>query len=225
MPATTTALDGRETISDGNVVAEILRQGILAGDYAPGQRLVEADLIEDINASRAAVRASLATLAVEGLVEKIRHRGVRVRSLDLDEALEITEIRAALESMCVAKATVRISDSEKDELRAIGADMKTAVGEGDIERYSKLNGELHRAILEASGTKIAPEIVNRLKAQQARFSIRLARQANRPAKSLPEHLKIIEAVCSGDPDHAKKRMEEHLLSVREATQEFFASRR
>lgn len=206
-------------------MADILRKLILAGDYVPGQRLIEADLIEDLNASRAAVRSCLATLAVEGLVEKIRHRGVRVRSLELDEAIEIVEIRVVLESMCVAKAAARIDDAGRVRLRSIGEAMRKAVEIGDLERYSGLNSELHTEILDLSGAKIAPDIVKRLKAQQSRFSIRLAMQPNRPTKSLPEHLEIIEAVCSGQPERASRMMEEHLSSVGQATQEFFASKR
>ena len=75
--------------SDADRVTSRLRQAIVAGDFAPRQRLVETDLIAMFDASRGAVRAALATLTVAGLVEKIRNRGARVRAVELDEALEI----------------------------------------------------------------------------------------------------------------------------------------
>lgn len=210
-------------ISDGSVVAGILRKGIELGDFVPGQRLVEADLIEALNASRGAVRSSFAMLEADGLVEKIRHRGVRVRSLDLEEALEIVEIRTMLESMCVAKTARNASRQDRENLRRIGAAMQNAVADSDLELYSALNEELHRTLLRISGARLAPELVKRLKIQQARFSIRLARQPNRPAVSLPEHLEIIDSVCAGEPERARTAMEQHLGSVYRATEQFFAS--
>lgn len=211
-------------VSDGTVVAEMLREGMRVGDYVPGQRLIEADLIEEFNASRGAVRSSFAMLETEGLVEKVRHRGVRIRSLELDEALEIVEIRAMLESMCVAKAAENASAEDCEVLRHIVAEMGGAVDESDFERYSALNDRLHVAILDISAMKVAPNIVRRLKIQQARFSIRLAMQPHRPSISLPEHREIVEAVCSRDPERARTAMKEHLCSVQHATAQFFASR-
>lgn len=213
-----------EVISNGAVVADLLRRGIQAGDFVPGQRLVEADLMEDLNASRGAVRSSFAMLEADGLVEKVRHRGVRVRSLELDEALEIVEIRMLLESMCVAKAAVNASKSDREDLRRIAAEMQDAVSGSDLDLYSALNDQLHGAILTISGARMAPEIVKRLKIQQARFSIRLARQPNRPAVSLPEHLDIVEAICTADPERARAAMEKHLSSVYKATEQSFSSR-
>lgn len=222
----TARVEARKTdvVSDGAIVAEMLREGMQAGDFVPGQRLVEADLIEDFNASRGAVRSSFAMLEAEGLVEKVRHRGVRIRSLGLDEALEIVEMRAMIESMCVGKAAENASVEDRAKLRNIVADMDTAVGASDLEGYSALNDLLHSAILDISGTKVAPEIVRRLKIQQARFSVRLAMQPHRPAVSLPEHHEIVDAVCDGDSDRARAAMSEHLSSVQRATAQFFASR-
>lgn len=213
-----------EVISNGAVVADLLRRGIQAGDFVPGQRLVEADLMEDLNASRGAVRSSFAMLEADGLVEKVRHRGVRVRSLELEEALEIVEIRMLLESMCVAKAAVNASKTDREDLRRIAAEMQDAVSGSDLDLYSALNDQLHGAILTISGARMAPEIVKRLKIQQARFSIRLARQPNRPVVSLPEHLDIVEAICTADPERARAAMEKHLSSVYKATEQSFSSR-
>lgn len=214
-----------KVISNGAVVADLLRRGIQAGDFVPGQRLVEADLMEELHASRGAVRSSFAMLEADGLVEKVRHRGVRVRSLALKEALEIVEIRLLLESMCVAKAAEHASPEDRDQLKGIAAEMREAVSSSDLDLYSALNDRLHGAILTISGTQVAPEIVKRLKIQQARFSIRLAMQPNRPAASLPEHLEIVDAVCAGDAERARTAMQSHLSSVYRATERSFSARR
>lgn len=215
----------RESISDADRVAARLRQAIVAGDFAPRQRLVETDLIEMFDASRGAVRAALATLTVEGLVEKIRNRGARVRAVDLDEALEIVEVRAALESMCAARAAERVDEAGMARLRDLGEVMRGAVDSGDGEAYSQANRDLHQAVMDISGSKVAPDIVQRLRAQNVRYRIQLSMQPHRPATSLPEHLEIVEAVCAKDPERAANAMRAHLESVFVATKEYFEKRK
>ena len=205
-------------------VTSRLRQAIVAGEFAPRQRLVETDLIEMFDASRGAVRAALATLTVEGLVEKVRNRGARVRAVDLDEALEIVEVRAALESLCAYRAAERIDDAGVARLRVLAEVMREAVEAGDGEAYSRANRDLHQAVMDISGAKVAPDIVVRLRAQNVRYRIQLAMQANRPSTSLPEHLEIVEAVCAREPERAAAAMRLHLNSVYQATQAHFAER-
>ncbi|WP_249351927.1 GntR family transcriptional regulator [Nocardiopsis akebiae] len=214
----------RQGVSDAERVTSQLRQAIVAGEFAPRQRLVETDLIEMFDASRGAVRAALATLTVEGLVERVRNRGARVRAVDLDEALEIVEVRAALESLCAARAAERIDETGVARLRALGEVMREAVEAGDGEAYSQANRDLHQEVMDISGAKVAPDVVMRLRAQNVRYRIRLAMQPNRPATSLPEHLEIVEAVCAKDPERAAEAMRAHLNSVHQATREYFAER-
>lgn len=209
-----------ETKRDSTFVTDRLRAAITSGELAPNQRLVEADLMEAYGASRGAVRLAIVNLTAEGLVERIQNRSARVRAVDLDEALEIVEIRAAVESLCAGRAATQADESGRDRLRRIGDDMRAAVESGDTERYSDGNRRLHHLILELSGMKVAPDIVDRLRAQGIRHHIRLARQHDRPATSLPEHLAIIDAICDGDPEAATEAMRRHLISVKEATRKY-----
>ena len=79
-------------------LADLLRTAIVNGELVPNQRLVEADLAAEYGASRGNVRVALSELSVEGLVERVQNRGARVRAVSVDEAVEITEVRAALEA-------------------------------------------------------------------------------------------------------------------------------
>lgn len=207
---------------DGAYVTNELRRAITAGELAPNQRLIEADLTEMFGASRGSVRLALANLAAEGLVERIQNRGSRVRAINLDEALEIVELRAALESICAAKAAKHADKEGIARLHKIGEHMRRAVEEGDSETYSDGNRELHEYILTLSRMQVAPDIVNRLRAQNVRYRIRLARHHNRPSVSLPEHLAIIDAISSHDSVAAARAMAAHLESVLEATRNYFS---
>lgn len=206
---------------DAPAITAELRRAITAGELAPNQRLVEADLVEMLGASRGAVRLALVNLEGEGLVERIPHRGARVRAIDLEEALEIVELRAALESMCAARAAERADDAGIARLEAIGERMRVAVDEGDAESYSDGNKALHETVLELSDMRVAPGIVSRLRAQNVRYRIRLATHQNRPSVSLPEHLAIIHAIRARDADAAASAMRVHLTSVLAATRQYF----
>lgn len=165
----------------------------------PNQRLVEADLSTQFDASRASVRSALLELANEGLVERIQNRGARVRAVSLDEAVEISEVRMVLEGLCAAHAAVAVTGEEIRELRSLGASMREAVAEGDLLGYSSLNKELHRRVREIGGQKTASRLLERLRGQNVRHQFRLAMRPGRPAVSLPEHLAIIDAICAHDP--------------------------
>lgn len=194
-------------------VADALRSDILRGEHAPGERLVEAQLTERYGAGREAVRAALVVLAAEGLLVREANRGASVRRISVDEAVQITEARAALESLISAAAARHASDAERDELTRLESEMRTAVGEERFLDYSDLNGVLHRRIREISGHDVAGELVAQLRNRSARHQYRLALMPGRPAESLEQHAAIVRAIVRGDDAGAAAAMQAHLLSV------------
>lgn len=197
-------------------LVDALREAIVEGELVPRQRLVEADLAAEYGASRGNVRAALSELGVEGLIERVPNRGARVRAVSVDEAVEITEVRAALEALCARKAAERISDAEATELRGLAWQMEDAVARGDRQAYSECNQQLHARIIEISAQQTAAATIRRLRGQAVRFQFQLARQPGRPDVSLPQHLAIIDAVCRRDPEAAAGAMGLHLESVGDA---------
>jgi DNA-binding GntR family transcriptional regulator len=209
MATVTTDSSGESTVP----VVVALREAIADGEFAPNQRLVEADLSERFGASRGSVRAALLELTTEGLVERVQNRGARVRAVSLAEAIEITEVRMALEGLCAAKAATRLTDDDRDRLRAVGTAMQQAVRTGDLLEYSELNRQLHALIRELGGQSTAQAVLERLRGQNVRHQFRLALHPGRAAVSLPQHLEIIEALCAGDSQAAEAAVRRHLGSV------------
>lgn len=211
-PTATRSTDARHELS----LTTRLRQDIVAGNLVPHQRLVEADVAEAHGASRGEVRLALNELITEGLVERIPNRGARVRKVSLQEAIEITEVRAAVESLCARKAAEKITDAQAAELREIGQQMQLAVDRGEREEYSQLNRALHGRVIEIAGQQTAAETIARLRGQAIRYHFQLATRPDRPRVSLPQHMAIIDAICTRDPDAAARTMGAHLASVTEA---------
>jgi DNA-binding GntR family transcriptional regulator len=193
-----------------------LRQAILNGSYAPGQRLVEEELAALFDVTRASLRAALLDLTAEGLVERIPNRGARVRVVSIAEAVAITECRMALESLCAVKAALVITDTEAAELRRLGDAMTEAASAGDVGKYSDLNHQMHRRVRDISGQDIAVSLLERLNAQLVRHQYRIAQRPGRPLHSLGEHLAIIDAVAGRRPADAEAATRRHLEGVIEA---------
>jgi DNA-binding GntR family transcriptional regulator len=194
-------------------VYEELRGAILRGEYAPLQRLIEAELIERYGTTRFALRNALTRLAAEGLIELQPNRGARVRQISAEEAIEITEIRRAVEALVAARAAERITDEEITELRDLGEAMSTAVAGMDMLGYSDLNAKLHGSVRRIARHHTATRLIEQLHGQMVRHQFRLAFVPGRPSVSLPEHLAIIDAICARDPERAERAMHAHIDSV------------
>lgn len=200
-------------------LAVTIRRAIVTGEYGPNQRLVEAELADALGASRAAVRAALLALANEGLVERSRFRGARVRAVSVAEAIEITEVRMMIEALCARKAAALATSSDTAGLTEVGNQLASSVEIGDLRGYSELNQELHRRIIAISGQATAALELERLRAQSVRHEFRLALVPGRVLISLREHERIIAAIDSRDQDAAESAMRAHIASVVEALRE------
>ncbi|HWK76950.1 GntR family transcriptional regulator [Microbacterium sp.] len=198
---------------DNSDVRSQLREAILRGVYAPRQRLIEADLAEEYGASRFTLRNALIQLASEGLVELQPNRGARVREITVDEAIEITEIRQAVESLVAARAAEKVSDEQIVFLRQVGDDMRAAVDRNDFMRYSELNSTLHSTLRDIANHSASTRVLEQLHGQMVRHQFRLFLVPGRPSLSLPEHLAIIDGVCARDPEAASAAMGIHVGSV------------
>ncbi|WP_433307251.1 GntR family transcriptional regulator [Actinoplanes sp. CA-030573] len=197
-------------------MGEALRDAILSGEFLPGERLVEAQLMTRFGASRFNVRAALQDLAAEGLIETQRNRGAQVRKVSLDEAIEITEVRMVVEGLIAARAAERIDAERASELDEIALLMRRAVDAGEYRRYSDLNQRLHALIRQIAGHRTADRIVGTLRGQLVRHQFVLSLLPGRPQQSLPQHERIIAAIRDGDAKVAEAAMREHIASVIEA---------
>jgi DNA-binding GntR family transcriptional regulator len=199
-------------------VVAAMRNAIVQGEYAPRQRLIEADLCERFSTSRFIVRSALQELAAQGLVEFQRNRGARVREISLGEAIEITEVRQLLEGLQAARAAERVTRAEAAALRGIVKDMRAAVANSELLVYRDLNAYLHASVRDIAAHETSARLLRQLRDQTVRHQFSLALVPGRPAVSLPQHEAIVAAVTARDPAAARRAMHEHLQSVIEAFQ-------
>jgi DNA-binding GntR family transcriptional regulator len=206
----------QEQLTEADRLLDTLRLAIYRGELTPGQRLVEAEVASRYDASRAAVREALALLTNEGLVLRERNRGARVRPVSLEEAVEIFEARAVLEGLCAAKAAAVITSRERRDLKALSSPMTEAVRRNDIIVHNQTSLQVHTKIQEIAKQATVSTMLDRLRYQSGRYQFHVALLPGRTAQSRAEHLAIIEAVCSRDPEAAEVAMRDHLFSVIDA---------
>jgi DNA-binding GntR family transcriptional regulator len=216
------AQDADEPTRGGVSLYRKLREAIVDGRFQPNERLVEADLARVFGAGRTAIRAALVRLDQEGLVERRPNRGARVRLVSDREALEIEEVRVALEQMLARHAATRITRGDVADLRRILDEMTARVEAGDPIGYSELNAKFHEMIWAIAGQGVAAMLVANLKSQSIRFQYRTILQPGRPDRSLHEHRLIVDALASGDPDAGEAAMREHLSRVVETLKQAIA---
>jgi DNA-binding GntR family transcriptional regulator len=197
-------------------ITEALRAAILAGEYAPNQRLVEVDLCERFGTSRFMLRSALQDLAAQGLVEFRHNRGARVREVSLAEAIEITEVRIMLEGLLAARAAERVTRSDAAELRQIVRDMRAAVQKSELLAYSDLNARLHGSVRDIAAHETASRLLRQLRDQTVRHQFSLSLVPGRPMVSLPQHEAIVAAITARQPEEAERAMHIHLQSVIDA---------
>ncbi|MEU6539054.1 GntR family transcriptional regulator [Streptomyces sp. NPDC047000] len=209
-PVTSTPVKGAAARTH---VSTYIRHALWVGDLVPGQRLVVQDLADELGVTRSSVREALLDLVSDDLVEIVRNRGARVRMISVEEAVQITECRSALERVCARRAAQYADDVQRAELTEVGRQLRAAVAENAPETYSMLNRRLHDLIIEFSGQVVAKRQLERLNTQMVRFQFRLAMRPGRPQQSLPQLLSIIDAVVAGDADAADAAAEAQLAGV------------
>ncbi|MGH9209696.1 MAG: GntR family transcriptional regulator [Acidimicrobiales bacterium] len=201
-------------------MADRLRDDILLGVFPPGERLIELQLSERYDVGRAAIRSALVELDAQGLVQRETNRGATVRRISVAEAVEITEARAALESLVARRAAERATDADRHELQALIAEMTSAVDRDDKRGYSTLNRTLHASLPRIARHRVADDLIHNLRNRAVHHQFQLSVLPGRAAESLAQHGAIVAAVVAGNPKAAEKAMREHLESVIDALRQW-----
>src|SRR5262249_41724470 len=140
-----------DTTADG--VYEVLRQCIVEGDFAPGQRLLSDALATELKVSRTPVREALRKLEAEGLVEASGRAGLTVRAISEEDLSELFYVREALEGMAARLAAENASEAATLDLHALLDEMAEALAHSDLKLIRALTGEFHMAVCRASRNK------------------------------------------------------------------------
>lgn len=189
-------------------VCRAIRDDIIHGLYAPGQRLTEDTLAESYGVSRVPVREALRTLEAEGFAYSRPYAGTFVAELTEDEAADLLEIRALLEPMCASRAAHRRTPEQLGRLKELTALGQESVRTGRLDDLTRLNSRFHEVLAEASGSTLLTQLITQLGWKIAWvYAVELPRRA---ADSWYEHERICDALEARDADAARRLVAEHI---------------
>jgi DNA-binding GntR family transcriptional regulator len=195
------------------------------GRLQPNERLVEADLGEALGVGRAAIRTALIRLEQEGLVERERNRGARVRLISLSRAIEILQAREVLEGLTASRAAEHGTAKDAAALRTDLAAQRRQLDRGDLLAASEANAAFHRRIVSIARHETAERLLSSLHAQMVRFQYRTILSPGRSESSFAEHLAIADAIAAGDARAAERTMRRHIANVTAALRHSAADER
>jgi DNA-binding GntR family transcriptional regulator len=210
-------LEGHPPISRNASAAasEVIREAIIEGRLAPGQRLKEEELARELGISRTPVREALLILESEGLVESVPKRGASVRSYAVDDLDDMYQLRALLEGYAAHRAAARISPKAVGLLEESCARFDRLRAEDDLLDLVKENLFFHNVILEAAASDRLTQMVRKVIEIPLVYKSYFWYSPKQKLISEHYHRQLALALGNGDADRAELIMKEHVLEARD----------
>lgn len=192
------------------LVFEALREAIINGQLAPGERLMEIQLAEELGVSRTPVREAIRKLELEGLVLMVPRKGAYVATFSMRDVVEVFEIRGALEGLAAALAAERITEPELEELERHLVKSAEIIDHADLQGMVEVDTGFHQILYQASRNERLAQIINNLREQIHRFRQTSLSYPGRMKFALEEHREIVDAISARDSELARKLAQEHV---------------
>ena len=188
-------------------VYETLSEQILNYKLKPGERLREEQLAKELGVSRTPVRDAISRLVKEGFARMEPRKGASVNVLEIEDIIEIYDIRIVLESLAVRLAVANVDVRELQRL-------EKNFSEKSGKALLKADTELHDYILKCSGNKKLIEILSNLHSLVQVFRSAGYAIQERTIKATTDHIDIIKALMKGESTLAETAMQKHIQKTK-----------
>ncbi|MEM7360372.1 MAG: GntR family transcriptional regulator [Pseudomonadota bacterium] len=199
-----------------------LREAIINGEIAAGEKLNEPRLAEQFKVSRGPLREAIRRLVAMHLVHHVPHQGATVVTLELDSVLELYEVREALEGKAAALAAENMSDEDITKLREL-LEVHRQHYESNAGEYMQAEGDydFHYQLIKGSGNKmLTDQLCNELYHLIRMFRAQTSRVTARSSRALFEHEQLVDAIEQRDPELAELVMRRHIRRARQSIESF-----
>lgn len=197
-------------------VLDALREAIVTGRIAPGQRLSEMALAQQMGVSRGPIREATTRLAEEGLVTIIANRGSFVTLLSADDLREVYLLRAALEGLAAQLAAHENHDAELADMEGIAAAMVVAARRRNLDEVAALDRQFHQRLVGLARYRRLQKMWSSLRNQVTPVARRaLDHESANPVEIAEHHLRVLEAIRQGRASQARRLVERHIAEASE----------
>ena len=210
MPVNPTYRIDREEVSLRQRVVDRLRDLILMGTLAPGQKLVERSLCDNLGVSRTLLREALQQLQAEGLIVQVIHRGPSVAQITEQDAREIYEVRQMLESAAGHGFTLNATDAQIDELERNVAEFADAAKRTDPHELLAAKNKFYDTLLFGCGNTVISQLLRQLNNRVTILRRMSMARKGRLEQTVSELEGIVAAVRRRDADEAARLCAEHV---------------
>ncbi|MDE7247698.1 MAG: GntR family transcriptional regulator [Lachnospiraceae bacterium] len=195
-----------------DVVFNALRQAIVTGEFAPGERLMEMKLADKLGVSRTPVREAIRMLELEGLVVMIPRRGAEVARITEKDLRDALEVRTAIEELSVELACARIDEEGKERLKQACNEFKEAIATKHVQNIVDGDVKFHEVIFELTKNQRLISIAQNLREQVYRYRVEYVKDFSYHDVLVEEHYEITNAILTNDVATAKEIMRKHLYN-------------
>lgn len=191
--------------------AEIIRLKILDGMLSPGQRLIESDLMSELEVGRSTIREAFLKLEAEGFVELRHQRGAIVRRMTRKDMAELFEVRERLEGLAAALCAANVERAgNRLRLREMRELWKQQSVRRDGVEHMSSNVTLHRGIIQMADNQRLMRILEPLQVPGYRIQFLDLLDQQEREHSAEDHVAILDAILAGDEVKAERLMREHV---------------
>jgi DNA-binding GntR family transcriptional regulator len=192
-----------------------IREKILNGEIAPGERLIETRLAHDIGTSRTPVREALHSLELEKLIKSIPRVGYVVEGMNVQELGQICEIRSVIEALAARWAIEKSQKKLAIDLANNITKQEKALSKTKLQEYIELDAQFHDIIAKLSGSDRLLELVQTLRRHMLRYRTHVVYAIDTAIRSMEGHRRIVNAIGQGNVEMAIEALQHHLQQSKE----------
>jgi DNA-binding GntR family transcriptional regulator len=193
-----------------NKIIAALRSAIETGILAPGTRLIEKDLCDQLNVSRTSLREALRELQAEGIFEPMSARGLTISTISREDAENAYRIRSVLEALVVEQFIEKAGDDAVRDLARCGETLKQAYRSGVLSTIIESKRAFYDGICTGADNAIAFDILNRLVLRTSSLRRYSLSRKERQMQSIREIDRLIKAIQSRDIEAARQAALDHV---------------
>jgi DNA-binding GntR family transcriptional regulator len=192
-------------------VIDALVAGASQGLILPGDRIVEAEIAQQLGVSRVPVREALRVLESQGIVVNEPYKGIRLTPVSPERIDQLIEVRVALETTA-AHAAIRRKLNGAEQLAVLQGhvqQMADTAARNDVYGFAIADADFHRALCNFSGNAVLADMWEML-ARQMTIIFGLSTLGKPMAAIVEEHHTLIAVFRSGDEQEMARAIEDHI---------------
>ena len=204
------------------LVCDRIREAIISGVFAPGERLMEMQLAEEMGVSRTPVREAIRKLEIDGLIVMIPRRGTYVANISIKDINDVYEIRTALDELAAGLAAERMDAAGLAELKEHMMKTEQVMLAGDYVKAVTVDTQFHDVIYRAARNERLMNMVNNLREQITGIRGISMRYPGRLAETIKEHRQLVACIEARSVELAREQARIHLENAENTMMKFLS---